>query len=171
MTKARKKQIKKSCACRDCGKHGGNYMLKNDVWFRMWPTYKEDILKIEDIELRHGMLCIRCAEKRWGKKFTSNDFMPGVPCNDVIFYGLRGNEMPRLNRKYYPDREICSRKSGAIFKTVSDAAKAGNEHNRTHGWSGWGYAPLGWVNNTVSVCYKTPTGIEKFVGLAKDVDK
>jgi hypothetical protein len=85
MTK-RRKEIRESCTCKDCGKHSGLYMLKKHIWLTIWPTYYEDMAKIIDPELRHGMICIYCAEKRLGRKLLSNDFMPGVPCNDIIFY-------------------------------------------------------------------------------------
>lgn len=89
MTKRRRNQIRKSCACRDCGKHGGLYMLKTKIWLKIWPTYFEDMEAIKDPELRHGMICFNCAEKRLGRKFKSSDFMPGVPCNDIVFYFMK----------------------------------------------------------------------------------
>ena len=88
----RKNKICKACACRDCGKRGGLYMLKTKVWLKIWPTYYEDMENIIDPDLRHGMLCIECAEKRFGRSFKPGDFMPGVPCNDVIFYAFRSNK-------------------------------------------------------------------------------
>jgi len=48
------------------------------------------------------------------------------------------------------DREQCNAK-GKWTKSLNAAAKAGQAHNRSHGWSDWGYAPLGWENKTVNV--------------------
>lgn len=51
--------------CKDCkidtGKIGEHYMLKDSVWYSVYPS-------------QEGMLCINCIEKRLGRKLNKNDF-------------------------------------------------------------------------------------------------
>lgn len=82
------KQIQDSCACKDCFKHGSVYMLKKQIWLKIWPSYYDDMKAIKDEELRHGFLCYKCAQKRLGRKFELNDFDKNAACNDIILYFL-----------------------------------------------------------------------------------
>jgi hypothetical protein len=105
-SKKRIKEIQESCACRDCGKHGGLYMLKTKIWLKIWPTYHEDMEKIKDEALRPGMLCLRCAQARLGRKLEPGDFMPGVPCNDIVFYFMNELKQHRLWYEVQREREL-----------------------------------------------------------------
>lgn len=87
--KVRRERIRRACACRDCGKHGGLFMLKSKLWREVAPECPVVLNSIGDPDLRHFMLCIRCVEGRLGRRLVSGDFMPGVPCNDVVFYFAR----------------------------------------------------------------------------------
>lgn len=48
------------------------------------------------------------------------------------------------------DRECCCAK-GHWTTNLDSAIRKGRQHNETHTWKGWGYAPLGWKNQTVNV--------------------
>lgn len=54
------------------------------------------------------------------------------------------------------DWEWCRCHGG--WSSLETAIKNGIKHNGTHRWTGWGYAPLGWTNQTVNIWRKTPTG-------------
>ena len=90
----RKQEIRDSRRCRDCGKLGGNYMLKYEIWSSIWPTYEHDMAAIKEEHLRHGDLCFWCAEQRLGRKFRSDDF-EDVPCNEIVFHFLSANVSSR----------------------------------------------------------------------------
>ena len=54
------------------------------------------------------------------------------------------------------DRECCHCKGE--LATLKNAVECGKAHNQSHRWTGWGYPPLDWKNETVNVYRKTPTG-------------
>lgn len=54
------------------------------------------------------------------------------------------------------DRECCRCKGG--WSTLETAIKNGQNHNKKHRYSGWGYPSLDWQNQTVNIYRKTPTG-------------
>lgn len=64
---------------------------------------------------------------------------------------------------FHPDLECCRTKGKKKFDTPEQAAIAGYKHAETHGWCGWGYAPLGWFSQCVCVYKLTPTGRVKCV--------
>jgi len=64
------KKFRNNFLCLDCGKdtfRNEYYMLRNPVWKKANPKIK-------------GMLCIKCVEKRLGRKLTKKDFAD-VPLN------------------------------------------------------------------------------------------
>jgi hypothetical protein len=75
-------------ACRDCGvdtfEINEYYMLLNEIWQECIPEEKS------------ALLCIKCVEKRLGRKLTSADFSV-CPLNthpaDVTFPNLKSNQL------------------------------------------------------------------------------
>lgn len=54
------------------------------------------------------------------------------------------------------DRECCA--AQGKLSCLKTAIKNGQKHNQSHRYCGWGYAPSGWSNQTVTIYRKTPKG-------------
>lgn len=60
--------------CHDCGNTKFDmFMVKDDVWLKIWPSYINDMRRIQNPKLRHGVLCQPCAEKRLGCPLSGED--------------------------------------------------------------------------------------------------
>ncbi len=85
----------KAFCCIDCGKRGGLFWLKDEVWLKIWPSYWVDLKKIKKKELRHGILCFCCAENRMvrlcGREFKRSDFIR-IGCNEIVFLLLEARK-------------------------------------------------------------------------------
>ena len=79
------------CKCVDCQKHCGSYMLKDPIWDLAVPEYVEFKAKMEKWSCGSSdmanlfRVCIKCVEKRLGRKLEACDFL-NVPINDVILH-------------------------------------------------------------------------------------
>lgn len=60
--------------CRDCGSRDFEmFMVKDELWAKIWPGYAKELKAIKNPKKRHGVLCLPCAEKRLGRKITEED--------------------------------------------------------------------------------------------------
>lgn len=58
--------------CADCRKCADWYVVKKSVWERAWPGTSMKSAR-EPMAMKH-FLCIRCLEKRLGRRLTRHDF-------------------------------------------------------------------------------------------------
>jgi len=72
---------------------------------------------------------------------------------------------------FNPDYEACNKKSRTNFDTVEAAIEAGEKHDPTHRWCGWGYAPSNWKNESVDIYCRLPNGKEVYLGCCKEAKK
>lgn len=68
-------------------------MVRDEVWFQAWPTYREDrellqrTAKAREMQIEAVCyLCLECLEKRLGRPLVIEDF-EDVPLNKGVFFG------------------------------------------------------------------------------------
>ena len=78
---------RKCYKCIDCDDYAGNYMVKNEVWFKAVPDY---------VKFKRGApqdanivaVCLPCLERRLNRKLTIDDFSD-APINKTILHIIK----------------------------------------------------------------------------------
>lgn len=88
--RAKKREKEKRGECKDCGKstfeHPGDYyMLKVEMWNKYADGNSIELHGGWSEEKPSGFLCMRCLEKRMGRKLLLSDLMPECPANNYWF--------------------------------------------------------------------------------------
>lgn len=65
-----------SIHCHDCCKYNDGYMVKRSI--RQMAGGEKGML-----------ICLRCLEKRLGRHLTIDDFVKGLPANDVVLWAYQ----------------------------------------------------------------------------------
>ncbi len=73
--------------CIDCGKEGGRYAVKKEVWDEAFPDYKA-VREQRRAAGKATTVCLECLEKRLGRQLRMEDFTD-ARINQPIFYGYK----------------------------------------------------------------------------------
>jgi hypothetical protein len=79
--------------CHDCGNIACEYMVRDSVWNRAWPEYREKkaLLVAEHPNERwktHLLLCFECLQRRLNRSLVPEDFDLHLVINHGILLGL-----------------------------------------------------------------------------------
>ena len=99
--------------CVDCGGKTEAYFVKNNIWYDNVPKSKQK-----------GSMCLKCLEKRLGRKLNKTDFLPSDVHKNLKYF------KERVKTKHYTDIIIDSYFETALWtnndneefigKTISD---------------------------------------------------
>lgn len=80
----RKKELPKIIGCYFCSDISCLYMVKDDVWFKAWPSYSKDKAANRGKVME---MCFNCLENKLGRPLTIDDFT-NAPVNEGIRLGF-----------------------------------------------------------------------------------